>query len=142
MNKDGREMPRKILVVDDSELLHRMYDLVLMRYRQGGTSILHARNGSQAVNLIHQNDDIELVLLDINMPVMNGLQTLDSLRVTKRLAQLKVIMISTEGREDDVKHALASGAHAYLTKPFNPSDLHELIARQCGVPPPAAARMN
>jgi len=134
-------MLRKILVVDDSELLHRMYDLVLMRYRHGGTAILHARNGSEAVNLIHQHEDVDLVLLDINMPVMNGLQVLSGLRVTRRLSQLKVIMISTEGHEVDVQRALDSGAHAYLTKPFAPGNLHDLIALHCGEPP-AAARIG
>lgn len=130
-------MLRKILVVDDSELLHRMYDLVLMRYRQAGTTVLHARNGSEAVNLVHQHDDIELILLDINMPVMGGLQVLNGLRITGRLQQLTVIMVSTEGHEADVERALASGASAYVTKPFTPAHLHDLITARCSRMVPA-----
>jgi two-component system chemotaxis response regulator CheY len=130
-------MLRKILVVDDSELLHRMYDLVLMRYRQVGTTVLHARNGSEAVNLVHQHDDIELILLDINMPVMGGLQVLNGLRITGRLQQLTVIMVSTEGHEADVERALACGASAYVTKPFTPAHLHELITARCSSAVPA-----
>ncbi|MEO8382616.1 MAG: response regulator [Acidobacteriota bacterium] len=133
-------MLRKILVVDDSELLHRMYDLILMRYRNGGTSVLHARDGAQAVNLVHQHGDVDLVLLDVNMPVMGGLQVLDSLRVSGGLHRLNVIMVSTEGHEADVARALATGASAYVTKPFTPARLHELIAIHCGEASPVAAR--
>ncbi|HET8799382.1 MAG TPA: response regulator [Thermoanaerobaculia bacterium] len=135
-------MLRKILVVDDSELLHRMYDLVLMRYRNAGTIVLHARNGSEAVNTVHQHDDIDLMLLDINMPVMGGLQVLNGLRVTGRLSRLTVIMVSTEGHEADVQHALVSGASAYVTKPFTPAHLYDLIARRFGNVAPTAARTS
>ena len=135
-------MLQKILVVDDSELLHRMYDLVLMRYRQDGTAIVHARDGAEAMNLLHQHHGIDLVLLDINMPVMTGLQVLDGLRMTGRLPELKVFMISTEGHEQDVRHALKSGAHAYLTKPFTASQLHGLIALHCGELARVTARIS
>jgi len=135
-------MLRKILVVDDSQLLHRMYDLVLLRYRQQGISILHAKDGAEGLNLIHQQGDVDLVLLDINMPVMSGLQVLDGLRRSGHLAQLKVIMVSTEGHEVDVQRALDTGAHAYVTKPFTPAQIHDLISRHFGDVPPAAAHTN
>jgi len=117
-----------ILVVDDSELLHRMYELVLMRHRQKGVRILHARNGSEALAII-DGDCIDLVLLDINMPVLNGLQTLTALGKSGALARLRVIMVSTEGRESDMRTAMALGAIGYVTKPFSPSDLHSIIDR-------------
>jgi len=132
-------MLSKILVVDDSELLHRMYDLVLMRYRHGGAVILHARNGAEAVNLIHRHGDVDLVLLDVNMPFMGGLQVLKGLSAGGRLAHLKVIMVSTEGHEQDVQRALEMGACAYVTKPFTPAHLHDTIALHCGETASAAA---
>lgn len=125
-------MIRKILVVDDSELLHRMYDLILMRYRNSGTTVLHARDGSQAITLIRDHLDVDLILLDINMPVMSGLHVLSGLRAMGRLPFITVIMVSTEGHEKDVEHALASGATAYVTKPFTPAHLHSLIDGQFG----------
>ena len=125
-------MLQKILVVDDSDLLHRMYDLLLLRYRHQGIAVLHARNGSEAVNLIHQDSDIQLVFLDVNMPVMTGLQALNGLRATGRLKNLTVIMVSTEGHEADVRRALESGAKGYVTKPFSAVQLHELIAVHFG----------
>lgn len=118
---------QKILVVDDSELLHRMYDLVLRRYRDQGIEILHARNGSEALSVIRDTPDVDLMLLDVNMPVMSGLQLLIGLRAAGLLGDLKVIMVSTAGGEEDVKSAIEKGATGYLAKPFTPSDLHAMI---------------
>jgi DNA-binding response OmpR family regulator len=117
-----------ILVVDDSELLHRMYDLVLMRYRQKGARIFHAHNGAEALTIIGANE-IDLVLLDINMPVLNGLQTLAALGESGTLERLRVIMVSTEGRDAEVRSALSLGAIGYVTKPFSPANLHTIIDR-------------
>lgn len=123
---------RKILVVDDSELIHRMFDLVLLRYRQDGTTVMHARNGADALAQLRSASDIDLMLLDVNMPVMGGVALLQNLKPLGRLTTLKVIMVSTEGHEADVQHALALGATAYVTKPFHPSALHALIETEFG----------
>lgn len=133
-------MLRKILVVDDSELLHRMYDLVLLRYRQAGAVVLHARNGAEGLDMIQEHREIDLVLLDINMPVMTGLEALNALKRSGRLKQLAVIMVSTEGHEEDVRRAILSGATAYVTKPFAPAQLYHLIAKHVLDTTPAAIR--
>jgi CheY-like chemotaxis protein len=131
---------KKIVVVDDSELLHKMYDLVLMRYRHDGATILHARNGSEALAIIRQHEEIDIVLLDINMPVMTGLQLLTGLRALGVLSTLKVVMVSTNGHESDVDKAMTLGASAYITKPFTSSDLHQIIERLCA-PSAGGARL-
>lgn len=118
---------QKILVVDDSELLHRMYNLVLRRYRDHGTEILHARNGQEALSVIRDTPDLDLILLDVRMPVMSGLQLLIGLRAAGLLSSLKVIMVSAEGKEEDIRSAMEKGAVGYVTKPFTPSDLHAMI---------------
>jgi two-component system chemotaxis response regulator CheY len=120
---------KKILVIDDSELLHRMYDLVLRRYRDMGAEILHARNGSEGLVTIRTHPGIDLVLLDVNMPVMNGLQLLTGLKAGRLLSGLTVIMVSSEGSEYDVQIAMEKGAVGYVTKPFQPNDLHVMIDR-------------
>ena len=119
----------KILAVDDSELLHRMYDLVLMRYSMKGTRILHAMNGHEAFKQLASNPDTDMVLLDINMPLMSGLEFLGKLRAQPVFDHVAVIVISTEGKEADARTALDAGAQGYLTKPFQPNGLHELILR-------------
>lgn len=120
-------MLKKIAVVDDSELLHRMYALVLMRYRATGTVVLAARDGVEFLHLLQEERDIDLVLLDVNMPKMGGLDVMRRLRSSGRLRAMKIIMVSTEGREAEVQQALQLGAADYVTKPFSPSDLHSRI---------------
>ena len=122
-------MLKKILVVDDSDLLHRMYDLVLSRYRQKGATVLHATNGQEALSQLAIHLDTDLVILDINMPVMSGLEFLQHCRRENLFHDIVVIVISTEGGEEDTLAALRSGAAGYLTKPFVLNALHDLIER-------------
>lgn len=119
-------MLSKILLVDDSSLIHQMYRLVLSRYN---SELLDAMNGQEALDLLAADKDIKLILLDINMPVMNGVQFLEKAAALGIHTRVPIIVISTEGKEEDTIRCLKLGAKAYLRKPFNPSDLHELIDR-------------
>jgi two-component system chemotaxis response regulator CheY len=121
------QMMKQILIVEDSELLHRMYDLIFQRYRQTGTEVLHAYNGREALSLLASHPDVDLIVLDINMPVMSGLEFLTHCRRESVFQHIPVIIVSTEGKEDDTLRALQSGARGYITKPFKPPDLHDLI---------------
>jgi len=118
---------RKILVVEDSELLHRMYDLVFGRYRNRGTKIVHAMNGLDGLNLLPQHPDTDLIVLDINMPGMGGLEFLDRVKQEPTFKHIPVIIVTTEGKEEQTLRGLRAGARGYLTKPFEPRDLHDLI---------------
>src|SRR6266567_429784 len=120
------EMLKKILLVDDSALIHQMYRLVLARYR---CEILAAKNGQEALDLLAVHNDIQLVLLDINMPVMNGVQFLEKRSLLGIMREIPVIVVSTEGEERDTIKALKFGASGYLTKPFTPTQLREIIAK-------------
>lgn len=125
-------MLKKILVVDDSALIHQMYRIVLNRYR---CEIVDAMNGQEAFDLLAQHD-VQLILLDINMPVMNGVQFLEKASPLGITERIPVIVISTEGKEDDTIRGLKLGARGYLKKPFNPSELYDLIGK---IVPRAAA---
>ncbi len=120
---------KKILIVEDSDLLHRMYELIFRRYRLEGCVLLHAYNGREGVDQLARNSDVELVILDINMPIMSGLEFLQTIKRDSAFRDLVVIIISTEGKEDDTLRGLEAGARGYLTKPFQPTDLHKLIER-------------
>ncbi len=117
-------MLRKILVVDDSALIHQMYRLVMSRYK---CEIVDAMNGQEALDLLALQNDVQLILLDINMPVMNGVQFLEKASALGITRRMPVIIISTEGKEEDTIRGLKLGAKGYLKKPFNPADLHDLI---------------
>lgn len=123
--------PRTILIVEDSELLHRMYEVV---FRSSSAVLLHAYNGREALDRLAQHPDVDLILLDINMPVMSGLQFLQHCQAERLFRDIPVIVISTEGKKDDTLRALQAGARGYVTKPFRPKDLHALIDRVFGVP--------
>jgi len=119
-------MLKKILVVDDSSLIHQMYRLVMSRYK---CEIVDAMNGQEALDILSLQNDIQLILLDINMPVMNGVQFLEKAAKTGLPNKIPVIVISTEGKEEDTLRGLKLGAKGYLKKPFNPTDLYSLIEK-------------
>jgi two-component system chemotaxis response regulator CheY len=130
----------KLLIVDDSQLIHSMYRLVLNRY--DGCKIFDAMNGLEALDILSRESSFDLILLDINMPVMNGIQFMEKLKKENIYRQIPIIVISTEGREEDTLRALKLGAWGYVVKPFKPHMLYELIEKVLAKKPPflSAAR--
>jgi two-component system, chemotaxis family, chemotaxis protein CheY len=116
--------PRKVLVVDDSKLMHKMYEVMLRQH-----SLVYALDGRDALDRLREHPDIDLVLLDVNMPNMNGLEFLAQLRAERTWADLPVIIISTVGRDEDAARGLEAGAVAYIKKPFNSEEILDVIAR-------------
>lgn len=115
-----REMKNsKILVADDDRDIVRSIEIYLSGE---GYTVLSAYNGEEALDLATEND-IELMILDVMMPKMNGIDTLLRLRERKNIP---VIMLSAKSEDSDKIFGLTAGADDYITKPFNPS---ELIAR-------------
>lgn len=114
----------KILVVDDSKLMHKMYEVMLRQHE-----LVHAFDGRDALTRLWEHQDVGLVLLDINMPLMTGLELLAERRRDERLRDVPVIVISTEGKEEDTQRALELGANAYIRKPFGALELSEAIER-------------
>jgi len=117
----------KILIVDDSQLIHSMYRLVLNRYKN--CKIVDAMNGLEALDVLSRENDFSLILLDINMPVMNGLQFMEKIKNENIYRHIPIIVISTEGKEEDTLRALQLGAAGYVVKPFKPHMLYELIEK-------------
>ena len=120
-------MLRKILAVDDSALIHQMYKLFLSRYKN--CKLVSAMNGLEALDKLGQEEGIDLILLDINMPVMNGLEFLQRVQKENAYKDIPVIIISTEGKEEDTIRGLKMGARGYVKKPFQASELHSLIEK-------------
>ncbi|HEX6898072.1 MAG TPA: response regulator [Thermoanaerobaculia bacterium] len=116
--------PRKVLVVDDSKLMHKMYEVMLRQY-----PLVYALDGRQALDRLREHSDIDLVLLDINMPNMNGLEFLAQLGADGSRSDLSVVIISTEGREEDTQRGLEAGASAYIKKPFQTEEILAVISR-------------
>lgn len=116
--------PRKVLVVDDSKLMHKMYEVMLRQY-----PLVYALDGRQALDRLREHEDVDLVLLDINMPTMNGLEFLAEMKADSALAETPVIVISTVGREEDTARGLEAGATAYIKKPFAREEILDVISK-------------
>jgi two-component system chemotaxis response regulator CheY len=104
--------------------MHKMYEVMLRQY-----PLVYAMDGRQALDRLTEHADIDLVLLDINMPNMNGLEFLAQVRSDDGHKDLAVIIISTEGREEDTQRGIEAGASAYIKKPFHSEDILEKIAQ-------------
>jgi CheY-like chemotaxis protein len=122
----GGDMLKKVMVVDDSAVIHQMYRMALNRYK---CAILPAKNGQAALDLLSQNPDIDLILLDINMPIMGGLEFLKKVRELDGCSKIPIVIQSTEGREEDTKRGIELGAAGYVTKPVQTGTLHALIEK-------------
>lgn len=116
--------PRKILVVDDSKLIHKMFEVLLRQF-----SLVHAHDGLEALQCLGTHSEIDLILLDINMPKMSGLEFLAQIKGDTVFKQIPVVIISTEGKEEDTIRGLEAGAAAYIKKPFGNQELLEVIQR-------------
>lgn len=112
-------MPNKILIVDDDNEIRKITGIYL---ENEGYEVLKAENGEQALKIISEND-IDLVLLDIMMPVMNGIEACMKIREDNIMP---IIFLSAKSEDLDKIQGLASGADDYITKPFNAM---ELLAR-------------
>jgi two-component system, chemotaxis family, chemotaxis protein CheY len=116
--------PRKILVVDDSKLLHRMFEMMLRQY-----PLVHAYDGKEALERLSESKDVDLVLLDMNMPRMNGLELLEAMKADERMKRIPVVLVTTEGSDEQTQRGLEAGAAAYVKKPFRNEELIAVVQR-------------
>jgi two-component system chemotaxis response regulator CheY len=124
-------MAFNILVVDDSAVMRTMIVRTLKLSGVPIGSIHEAAHGEDGLRAL-QEEWIDLLLLDVNMPVMNGEEMLTRIRADERTRDLAVIIVSTEGSETRLANLQAMGA-AIVRKPFPPETLRETILRVTGV---------
>ena len=118
-------MNRKMLTVDDSPSVRKLVKFTL---KAKGYEASSAGDGLQALDLLKQ-EVFDAIILDINMPRMNGLEFLSAIKADDRYAGMPVIMLTTEGQDDDKDKAVALGATAYMVKPFKPTQLLMLLEK-------------
>lgn len=116
--------PNKVLVIDDSKLVHKMFSVILPK-----TTLVHALDGREALHRLGEHPDVELIFLDINMPNMNGLEFLHQVKADSALSHIPVVIVSTEGKEEDTVRGLQAGAAAYIKKPFRNESILEIVHR-------------
>lgn len=116
----------RTLIVDDSAVMRKIVERSL---RQAGINldkVWEAGNGSEALEILRQQS-VDLVLSDINMPVMDGLEFVRQLPGVENARGVPVVMITTEGSESHVVEAITCGARGYIRKPFTPDQVKEHV---------------
>ena len=108
-------MGKKILVVDDSATVRQQVGLALS---QAGFEIVEAVDGMDGVDKVGQVTDISLVICDVNMPRMSGLEMIEKLHEDKKHNTIPVVMLTTEGQPELVDRAKKAGAKGWIVKPF------------------------
>ncbi len=119
--------PLDILIVDDSAAIRKILQRVLRQTDLSLGDVSEAGDGAEALAQL-QNKSVGLVLSDINMPNMDGLQFLARLREMPHMKAVPVIMITTEGGQGKVMEAVQLGASGYLRKPFTVEQIKEKVA--------------
>jgi two-component system chemotaxis response regulator CheY len=119
-------MDSDVLVVDDSAAIRKILTRVLRQTGMAIQTIHEAGDGQDALALMAQHR-IDLVLSDINMPKMDGLQLLASLKASPQWQKIPVVMITTEGGETKVAEAVRLGAAGYVRKPFTADQIKEKL---------------
>jgi len=114
----------RALVVDDSR---SMRTIILKQLKELGFEVHEAENGQEAMSRLHEVKNIRLVLLDWNMPEMDGLEVLSLIRAEPAYKEVRVMMVTTESEMSRVATALEAGASEYLMKPFDREALLEKL---------------
>jgi two-component system, chemotaxis family, chemotaxis protein CheY len=124
-------MPVKILIVEDSPTMRQLVGFALKRL--AGAEITEAADGVEGLKKINTNS-FDLIITDINMPVMDGLKLISLVRRDVKYRTIPIMIITTEGGAEDRERALALGADAYITKPIQAGNVLDAAKSLLGIP--------
>jgi len=124
-------MSYSILIVDDSLPMRSVIKRTLKAAGYGKAELLEAANGKEAIDRL-KNAWVDIVMTDYNMPVMNGLQFIKAVKKDDVLKDIPIVIISTEGNEKKIKEFMDCGAAGYITKPFTPEAIRDIIINILG----------
>ena len=120
-----------VLVADDEPHIGR---IIKMKLEQGPFRVSLAYDGQEALDFVNNGEKLDLVLLDLMMPKLSGLDVLKRIREQERFKSLPCIILTAGGDAKHERDALELGATQFLTKPFSPKKLYALVARLTGAP--------
>jgi two-component system, chemotaxis family, chemotaxis protein CheY len=116
----------RALIIDDSAVMRKIVERSLRQAGVNLTQVLEAGNGAEALGVL-QDKQVDLILCDINMPIMDGLEFVKQLAGLESAKGVPVVMITTEGSESHVVQALSCGARGYIRKPFTAEQVKEHV---------------
>ncbi len=124
-------MSYSILIVDDSLPMRSVIKRTLNAAGFGSSEILEAPNGREALKLM-EGAWIDLIMTDYNMPEMNGLEYIKTVKAGEMSKDIPVVVISTEGNDEKIKDFMDAGAAGYITKPFTAEAIRDLVVNILG----------
>ena len=116
----------RALIVDDSSVMRKIVERSLLQAGMDLKQVFEATNGAEALGILNENV-VDIILCDINMPVMDGLEFIKQLPGVANAKGVPVVMITTEGSEAHVVQAISAGARGYICKPFTADQVKEQI---------------
>lgn len=119
-------MPRTALIVDDSVSMRQMVAYTLER---AGFTVLQAGNGKEGVERLDKAGRVDLIVTDLNMPVMDGLEFIRAVRTRPAAKYTPLLMLTTESDDSKKQAGKAAGATGWIVKPFNPAKFVQVIAK-------------
>jgi two-component system chemotaxis response regulator CheY len=123
---------QRILIVDDSSVMRKIIERSLRQAGLEQAEVVEAGNGIEALAQVREGV-FDLILSDINMPAMDGIEFLRQLVTIESTKSVPVVMVTTEGSESRVVEALSIGAKGYIRKPFTPDQIKERVIPLLGV---------
>ena len=124
-------MAKKVIVVDDSRTVRQQVSAVLT---QAGYEVIEASDGVEGAETIDATKDVAMVICDVNMPRMNGIDMLSLLKKNPKHASLVVLMLTTEGQPGPIAKAKQAGAKGWIVKPFETNMLLAAVRKLAGTP--------
>lgn len=116
----------RTLIVDDSSVMRKIVERALRQAGLNPLVVYEAGSGTEGLDVLKEQK-VDLILSDINMPSMDGLEFLRQLRAQALAPGVPVVMITTESSEEHVKQAIQAGAQGYIRKPFTPEQVKERV---------------
>jgi two-component system chemotaxis response regulator CheY len=116
----------RVLIVDDSSVMRKIVERALRQAGLDSLVVVEAGTGAEGLEVL-KTQQVQLILSDINMPMMDGLEFLRQIRAQKLATGVPVVMITTESSEEHVKQAILSGAQGYIRKPFTAEQVKERV---------------
>jgi len=117
---------QRILIVEDSATMRSLL-VTSLEDLEVPVKVVEAESGFEALRSLPR-ETFDLVVTDINMPDINGLELVSFIKTNERYTQIPLVIVSTEGSERDREKGLALGADAYVVKPFEPEDFRQVVA--------------
>ncbi len=120
---------KKILIVDDSSMIRLV---VSKAAKKMGYEIIEASNGQEGLDQLLKNSDVSLILSDVNMPVMDGLQMVAKIKEDEKLKFIPIVMLTTESKDELKQQGRALGVKAWMVKPFNEKTFTKAMMKLLG----------